>query len=64
MRRHKGVNGLAVFIELNATCAIVEVKHRIQRVVIHSFLRRHSAVVAAKIRLLLYERFRYRFAYP
>lgn len=39
MRRHKGVNGLAVFIELNATCAIVEVKHRIQRVVIHRFLR-------------------------
>ncbi len=39
MRRHKGVYCTAVFIELNATCAIVKVKHRIQSVIIHCFLR-------------------------
>ena len=56
MRRNKGVNGLAVFIELNATCAIVEVKHRIQRVVIRSFpalVQILRAVVAKKSQLLL-----------
>lgn len=38
MCRNKGVNGLAVFIELNAICVIVEVKYRIQCVVIYRFL--------------------------
>ena len=60
MRRHKGDNGLAVFIELNAICAIVEVKHRIQRVVIHRFSRQAFCGCRSKFGLLLYERFRYR----